>query len=144
MLDELTPQGAIQMYTVDKDGNEVVYRSNGKNYKGDLELAIIVNEYTASASEILSAALKENGKAKIVGTTSFGKGVIQTVFPLSNGARLKLTTEEYYTPDHNKLNHVGVVPDVEVEYEAVDEENEKKVGDIVIDNQIQAAIDALK
>lgn len=145
MLDELIPKGAIQMYTVDKDGNEQVYRSNGNGYKGDLELAVLVNEYTASASEILSAALKENGKAKIVGTTSFGKGVIQTVFPLTNGARLKVTTEEYYTPEHNKLNHVGVEPDVVVEYdEEQNEENMKKVGDVYIDNQIQAAIDALK
>lgn len=145
MLDELIPKGAIQMYTVDKNGNEQVYRSNGNGYKGDLELAVLVNEYTASASEILSAALKENGKAKIVGTTSFGKGVIQTVFPLTNGARLKVTTEEYYTPEHNKLNHVGVEPDVVVEYdEEQNEENMKKVGDVYIDNQIQAAIDALK
>ena len=145
MLDELIPKGAIQMYTVDKDGNEQVYRSNGNGYKGDLEIAVLVNEYTASASEILSAALKENGKAKIVGTTSFGKGVIQTVFPLTNGARLKVTTEEYYTPEHNKLNHVGVEPDVVVEYdEEQNEENMKKVGDVYIDNQIQAAIDALK
>lgn len=145
MLDELIPKGAIQMYTVDKNGNEQVYRSNGNGYKGDLEIAVLVNEYTASASEILSAALKENGKAKIVGTTSFGKGVIQTVFPLTNGARLKVTTEEYYTPEHNKLNHVGVEPDVVVEYdEEQNEENMKKVGDVYIDNQIQAAIDALK
>lgn len=145
MLDELIPKGAIQMYTVDKNGNEQVYRSNGNGYKGDLELAVLVNEYTASASEILSAALKENGKAKIVGTTSFGKGVIQTVFPLTNGARLKVTTGEYYTPEHNKLNHVGVEPDVVVEYdEEQNEENMKKVGDVYIDNQIQAAIDALK
>ncbi len=144
MLDELTPNGAIQMYTVDKSGNEQVYRSTGSGYKGDLELVVLVNEYTASASEILSAALKENGKAKIVGTTTFGKGVIQTVYPLSNGARLKITTEEYYTPDHNKLNHEGVKPDIEVEYEEQEEESLKKVGDIVIDNQIQTAIDALK
>ena len=143
MLDELTPKGAIQMYTMDSNGKEEVFRSNGRNYQGDLELVVLVNEYSASASEILTAALKENQKAKVVGINTFGKGVIQTVYPLSNGARLKITSEEYYTPDHNKLNHVGVKPDIEVEYEDPGE-NPKKVGDIIIDNQIQAAIDALK
>ena len=143
MLDELTPKGAIQMYTQDSKGKENTFRSNGKNYKGDLELVVLVNDYSASASEILTAALKENNKATVVGVNTFGKGVIQTVYPLSNGARLKVTTEEYYTPDHNKLNHVGVKPDVEVEYEDPGEDP-KKVGDVVIDNQVQAAIDAFK
>ena len=81
----------------------------------DIQVVILVNEYTASASEILAAALKENDKATIVGITTYGKGLIQTLFKLQDGSGLKITTAEYYTPDHNLINEIGVSPDIEID-----------------------------
>ena len=80
----------------------------------DVPVVILVNEATASASEILAAALKELYGATIVGKNTYGKGVIQTVYTLSDGSGLKITTDEYYTPNHNKINEVGIKPDYEV------------------------------
>ncbi len=74
-----------------------------------------MNQGTASASEILAAALKENNGAIIVGKKTYGKGVIQTVYKLKNGAGLKITTEEYFTPNHNEINEKGIMPDEDIE-----------------------------
>ena len=98
------------------------------------ELIFLVNEYSASASEIIVGALKDNNRAKIVGKTTYGKGVIQSVFMLDDGSSLKLTVNEYYTPNENKINKVGVTPDYEIE---LDYENE-------IDTQLNKAIELLK
>ena len=76
---------------------------------------MLVNENSASASEILSGAMQDNKRATIVGATTFGKGIIQTVYALSDGAAVKVTTAEYLSPDKNKIHKVGVKPDVEVE-----------------------------
>ena len=75
---------------------------------------LLTNKNTASASEILAAALKENDKAEIVGETTFGKGVIQELIYLSNGGALKVTSAEYYTPNENRINEIGVKPDYEI------------------------------
>lgn len=102
------------MTTIDKDGNEEETKSKEKPIF-DLPIVILVNENTASAAEILSVALQENDKATIIGTTTYGKGVIQTLYTLSNGSGLKITTAEYYTPNHNAINKIGVKPNIEVE-----------------------------
>ena len=81
----------------------------------DIPLVVLVNQGSASASEILAGALKDKYGATIVGMNTYGKGVIQTLYSLSNGGGLKITTEEYYTPNHNKINKVGIKPDVEIE-----------------------------
>lgn len=104
-------------------------------------VVVLVNEYSASASEILAAALKENDNATLVGKKTYGKGIIQTVYSMSDGSGLKLTTEEYFTPNHNKIHEVGIIPDVEVNlpegktlYDIEDKE----------DTQLQKAIELLK
>ena len=76
---------------------------------------VLINENTASASEILTASLKDNGKAKVIGTKTYGKGVIQTVLTLSDGSGLKITTAEYFTPNGTEINEKGIEPDIKVE-----------------------------
>ena len=106
------------------------------------KIIILTNENTASASEILAGALKDLGKAKTVGTTTYGKGVIQQILKLSDGSGLKVTIEEYQTPNRNKINKVGIEPDEKVELPDTVEsilnvkENE--------DTQLQKAIEMLK
>ena len=101
------------LITKDREGNEEIEKSNKKPII-TVPIVVLTNENTASASEILAAALKENGKATIVGETTYGKGLIQELITLSDGSGIKITVEEYYTPNRNKINEVGVVPDVEV------------------------------
>ena len=100
----------------------------------DGEIVVLINEYSASASEILVAALKENDKAEVVGKNSYGKGVIQSVLQLNDGSVLKLTVSEYFTPKENKINKIGIAPDYDVE---LDVEN-------MIDTQLNKAIELLK
>lgn len=102
------------LYEVDKDGNEEVTKAE-KDVTITIPTIILTNENTASASEILAGALKDLGKAKIVGTKTYGKGVIQEILTLKDGSGIKITTEEYQTPNHNKINKVGIEPDEMVE-----------------------------
>lgn len=97
----------------DADGNENIYRANPG--KVDIPMVVLVNEDSASASEILSAALRDNKRAVLVGKKTYGKGLVQTVFPLRNGGALKLTTQKYYTPAGIDINEVGITPDYVVE-----------------------------
>ncbi len=129
------------LYEVDKDGNEEVTKAE-KDVTITMPTIILTNENTASASEILAGALKDLGKAKIVGTKTYGKGVIQEILTLKDGSGIKITTEEYQTPNHNKINKVGIEPDEMVELpETVTNilnvpENQ--------DTQLQKAIELLK
>ena len=114
IADFILEKGAVIMTTVDKDGNsEETISENAPII--DMPIVILTNENTASASEILVAALKEHNKATIIGTTTYGKGVIQTLYTLSDGSGLKITTAEYYTPNNNAINEVGIEPNIEVE-----------------------------
>ena len=97
-------------------------------------MVVLVNEFSASASEILVGALRDNEKAQVVGTTTFGKGVIQSVFMLNDGSALKLTVNEYFTPNETKINKVGIEPDYVVELNDETEEDE----------QLNKAIELLK
>ena len=98
------------------------------------ELVVLVNEYSASASEILVGALKDHERAKIVGKNTYGKGVIQSVFLLTDGSALKLTINEYFTPNETKINKVGIKPDYEIDQNSETEEDE----------QLNKAIELLK
>ena len=114
IADLFTDKGSTLLITKDKAGNEdITYAKNDKDI--DVPIIVLTNENTASASEILAGALKDNNVAKIVGTTTFGKGVIQELLTLKDGSGLKLTTNEYYTPNRNKINKVGIEPDEKVE-----------------------------
>ena len=100
--------------TKDKQGKEEITLSKGDKIT-DLPVVVLVNGYTASSSEILASALKDNNRAKVVGTKTYGKGVIQNVYRLTDGSALKLTTHEYYTAIGNKINKLGITPTEEVE-----------------------------
>ena len=103
------------LITKSKNEEEEITKAKTAPIITDIPVVILVNEGTASASEILAAALKEKYGATIVGKTTYGKGVIQTLYSLTDGSGLKITTDEYYTPNHNKINKVGITPDVEVQ-----------------------------
>ena len=114
IADLIIEKGNPILYEVDKNGKETVINSENDPII-DMPIVIITNENTASASEILAGALKDYGKAKIVGTKTYGKGVIQEILTLTDGSGLKITTEEYQTPNHNKIQKVGIEPDITVE-----------------------------
>ena len=119
-----------------KNEKEYVRDEQDSSVKFD-DIVVLTNEYTASASEILAGILKENCEAVLVGVNTFGKGVIQTVIPLSDGSALKLTIEEYFTPKENKINKQGIKPDHEIKLEK-DENGE------YIDTQLRKAEELLK
>ncbi|MBP2070494.1 MULTISPECIES: S41 family peptidase [Anaerococcus] len=112
IADNFLDEGVI-VSTKDKKGNVVKEKSDAD--MDDIPIVLIQNENSASASEILAGALKDRERAKIVGTQSFGKGVVQKVFTLDNGAGAKITISEYFTPNGTEINKVGVTPDIEVE-----------------------------
>ena len=121
ICDELLPEGRI-VYVEDKNGKTNEYTSDaGQSYKGPM--VVLVDENSASASEILTGALKDYGLAKIVGKKTFGKGIVQSVYPLGDGTALKLTVEDYFTPNGHNIHGKGIEPDVEVD---LDEEAYKK------------------
>ncbi len=102
-------EGEEVVSSADARGQRKVYRATAG--QTDIPLVVLVNQDSASASEILAAALQDNGRAVLVGTTTYGKGLVQTVFPLRDGGALKLTTQKYYTPSGTDINEIGVVPD---------------------------------
>ena len=113
IADYVADKDSVLLYEVDKNNKETV-----KKAKTDpiinMPIIILTNENTASASEILAGALKDLGKAKTVGTTTYGKGVIQQILKLSDGSGLKVTIEEYQTPNRSKIHKIGIAPDEEV------------------------------
>ena len=120
MLKLLLPEGTI-VSTKDKYGNTEEISCDGK-HEFTKPLAVLVNQYSASASEIFSGAIQDYGTGTIVGMTTYGKGVVQQLMDLGDGTCLKVTIAEYYTPSGRSINGTGVEPDVEVEYE-YDENN---------------------
>jgi len=105
--------GDTVVMAADNKGNQQVYKASPG--KVDIPLVVLVNQDSASASEILAAALQDNRRAELVGVKTFGKGLVQTVFPLHDGGALKLTTQKYYTPNGTDINEVGITPDYEVQ-----------------------------
>lgn len=134
MLNEIVPKGTI-VSTKDKSGREEKIESDGRNHF-DIPLVVLVNEYSASASEIFAGAVQDYGIGTIVGTTTYGKGVVQQLFPLSDGTYVKLTTSEYFTPDGRNIDGTGIEPDKVVE--AVRDEANPEA-----DNQLEAALELL-
>jgi carboxyl-terminal processing protease len=106
-------EGAI-VSTIDRKGGNQKFSANGKSLT-DLPLVILVDRYSASASEILAGALKENGRATIVGTRTYGKGTVQSVHSLSDGSGLAVTIARYYPPSGEDINHKGIAPDISVD-----------------------------
>lgn len=140
ILDDILPEGTV-VYTEDKNGNRQDYTSSGDTHL-DYPLAVLINGESASASEILAGAVKDYQYGTLIGTTTFGKGIVQTIFPLENGDAVKLTTAKYFTPKGNYIHGVGIGPDIELEYEYLDKDATSY--DEAYDNQIQKAIEVLK
>lgn len=139
MLNQILPEGLI-VYTEDKDGNRKEYTSD-EEHQLDMPLAVLTNGNSASASEIFAGAIQDYGIGTIVGTTTFGKGIVQKTFYLSDGTGIKLTVAKYYTPKGHDIHQKGITPDVEVE---LDEELENQpVISKEEDNQLQKAISIL-
>jgi carboxyl-terminal processing protease len=113
---QILPKGLI-VYTEDKYGKREEYTCDGKN-EIQVPLVVLTNGYSASASEILAGAVKDYGIGKLVGTTTFGKGIVQKVINLNDGTAVKLTVSSYYTPAGNNIHGIGIEPDVEVEFDA--------------------------
>ena len=136
MLDRLLPEGLI-VYTEDKYGNRDEMKSDVENYF-DKPLVLLVNGNSASASEIFAGAIKDYGIGTLVGTQTFGKGIVQKIYPLSDGTAVKLTVSKYYTPNSNNIHGIGIAPDVEVELDPA------VANEVVIpeekDNQLQKAM----
>lgn len=125
-------KGNTVLRSYNKAEKETIIKSSSGKYK-DINLVVLVNDYSASASEIVTAALKDNKAATIVGIKTYGKGVMQEIQPLFDGA-IKITIEEFKTPNGDKINKVGIKPDVEIE---IDKDSNE-------DLQLQKAIEILK
>ena len=113
ILRQILPEGLI-VYTEDKNGKREEETCDGKN-ELDIQLAVLVNGNSASASEIFAGAVKDYGIGTIVGTTTYGKGVVQTIQPLTDGSAVKITIAKYFTPKGNDINKKGITPHVEAE-----------------------------
>lgn len=136
MLDYMLPEGKI-VYTEDKEGNVTSQYSSDEEHQFTKPFVLLVNGYSASASEIFAGAIKDYGLGTIIGENTYGKGIVQRVFALNDGSAVKLTIAKYFTPKGNDIHKVGIKPDIEVELDVDayrDSEGEK-------DNQLQAAID---
>ena len=131
ILDQLLPEGLI-VYTEDKNGERQEEYSDAEHYF-DGKMAVLVNGNSASASEIFAGAIKDYGVGTLIGTQTFGKGIVQSLFPLSDGSAIKITVSRYYTPAGNNIHGVGITPDIILERDTESEE----------DNQLQKAIEVL-
>lgn len=140
ILDDVLPEGLL-VYVEDKNGKRQEYYSSGDT-QIDYPLAVLINESSASASEIFAGAIKDYEYGTLIGTKTYGKGIVQTIFPLEDGDALKLTTARYFTPKGNYIHGVGIEPDIELDYEYLDPEGEKY--EMQYDNQIQKAIEVLR
>lgn len=135
MLDLVLPKGTI-VYTEDKGGKRETATSDDE-HQINVPMVVLVNGNSASASEIYAGAIQDYGIGKIVGTQTYGKGVVQQIFDLGDGTSVKLTIAEYFTPNGRNIDGEGITPDVEVEYEA-DENNPEA------DNQLEKALEVMK
>ena len=141
VADKLLPESTI-MKIVDSKGKETIEKATGKGI--DIPIVVLINKGSASASEVLSVALHDNKKATLVGEKSFGKGIIQSIFPINNGGKtegIKMTVAEYFGPNGTKIHKVGLEPDYKVE-----PKNYSKIGieHLDSDSQLKKAIELLK
>lgn len=133
--DLILPEGII-VSTKERNGQEQVYKSDDEQ-KLEIPLSVLVDGASASASEIFAGAVQDHEVGTIIGTTTYGKGVVQNIFDLKDGTSLKLTISEYFTPDGRNIDGTGIEPDVEVKY-VYDEKNPEK------DNQLEKALEVTK
>lgn len=132
----ILPKGLI-VYTEDKYGKRDEYTCDGKN-ELEIPLVVLINGNSASASEILAGAIKDYDKGILIGTTTFGKGIVQRVLPLTDGTALKLTISSYYTPSGNNIHGIGIDPDIECEFDS------DAYYDDGVDNQLERAVQEIE
>ena len=135
IADDLISTGVVT-YTLDRQGTRVDYEAVTPEELG-MPLVVLVDSHSASASELLTGALKDHGIAKVVGTTTYGKGIVQNIYPLTDGSALKLTNARYYTPNGSNIQGIGIEPDIVVE---LDVDAYKKDG---TDNQLDKALEII-
>ncbi len=139
LADLFLPEGTLASL-VYRDGTTEYYTTTTDGKENDLPIVVLVNEYSASASEILSGALQDLNRATIVGTQTYGKGVVQYVLPVGErGAGMQLTVAQYFTPNGNEVHKVGITPDVIAEWPE-DDDNMYEIGDLA-DAQLKVAYD---
>lgn len=107
----------VILYEIEKGGAEQTFRSSRGGDALDIPLVVLINGYSASASEILAGALQDHDRAELIGDRSYGKGTVQVIFDLSDDATLRITNAEWFTPNHNKIEGIGLTPDLEVALE---------------------------
>lgn len=139
ILDTVLPKGLL-VYTEDKYGNRQELSSDASAL--EIPMVVLIDGNSASASEIFAGAIKDYEWGTLVGTTTFGKGIVQNIIPLSDGDAIKLTTSKYFTPKGNYIHEVGIAPDVEIEYEYSGPEDEPY--DKQYDNQFLKAVEVMK
>lgn len=139
MLDLFLPEGVL-VYTEDKYGNRTDFKSDKACM--EIPMAVLINGNSASASEIFAGAIKDYNYGTLIGTTSFGKGIVQTIVPLDDGSAVKVTMAKYFTPNGNYIHEAGISPDIELEYEYQGEQGEEY--DPMHDNQVLKALEVLK
>ncbi len=116
IANEIIPEGLV-FYMEDRNGKKTEYTADGKD-EMTIPLVVLVNGNSASASEILSGAIQDSGKGIILGEQTYGKGVVQTVYNLTDGSAVKLTVAHYFTRSGNDINKVGITPDVKVDFDS--------------------------
>lgn len=131
---ELLPGGLI-FYMEDKNGEREEYKCPGADF--DIPLVVLVNGYSASASEILAGAIQDAGIGKLIGTQTYGKGIVQNLYPLGDGSAFKITIADYYTRNGRNIHKVGIEPDEILEFDAEQYEKDET------DNQLERAKDIL-
>ena len=131
----------IQLETKDKDGKIIESYSCEDGHSVDLPMVVLVNGNSASAAEIFTGDMKDYGIATIIGTTTFGKGIVQSVIPLSDGSAVKITIAKYFTPSGNDIHKIGIEPDIEIDVS----DEQKRMANIPHDEdpQLQKAIEVL-
>lgn len=139
VLDDILPEGTV-VYTQDKYEKRQDYTSDEEKQM-DCPLAVLMNGNSASASEILAGAIRDFEYGTLIGTKTFGKGVVQSILPLSDGDAIKLTTAKYFTPKGENIHGTGILPDVELEYEYSGDKEEEY--NELLDNQVQKAMEIL-
>lgn len=133
ILDQLLPEGII-VYTEDKNGDRVDTKKSDEEHQFTRPLAVLVNGKSASASEIFAGAIQDYGIGTIIGTQTYGKGIVQNVYALSDGSGLKITTAQYFTPDGRNIHKKGITPDIVLE----------KSDDEKSDNQLEKALATIR
>lgn len=130
------PEGLI-VYTEDKSGVRREFTTDGSK-QIDIPVAVLINEYSASAAEILSGAIQDTESGVLIGTTTYGKGIVQSITDLGDGTAIKFTTSAYFTPNGRNIQGAGISPDIELEY------NEEQAEKEETDNQVDKAVEILE